>query len=426
MKKALVLGGGGSKGAYEIGVWKALDELDQHFDIVCGTSIGAMIGVLYVQQEYDTAYELWSNLTIDDVMLNGIDLDMDIELIMSQKGKYKAFLESFVEHKGADITPFYNMIHRLYDPEKFFNSPIDYGCMCVNVSKRSAAPFLKKDMKKDTVLDYVMASASCYPAFPMKIINEEKYVDGGYADNLPIKLAQEMGAEEIVAVDLKSVGRNVVKGPMEHLIYIEPQVSLGSFLLFDHERIMQNMQLGYLDTMKKFHRLLGSVYTFPLHDEEAILDFEEEMQEGFAHLKEEIETDKMHLLTEKITSLSLLIGLNKFHIYDAPFTAMLEKAAQAFSFDYHKIYDFQDFKYQLLKVVQAYTPDIQSGLSDSDNIKRLLHNIKDIHLAELICVNFYYLLKDEKNIAVVWLLATMTNDSFLIAYLLYLMYKQQN
>ncbi len=213
---------------------------------------------------------------------------------------------------------------------------------------------------------------------------------------------------------------------MEHLIYIEPQVSLGSFLLFDHERIMQNMQLGYLDTMKKFHRLLGSVYTFPLHDEEAILDFEEEMQEGFAHLKEEIETDKMHLLTEKITSLSLLIGLNKFHIYDAPFTAMLEKAAQAFSFDYHKIYDFQDFKYQLLKVVQAYTPDIQSGLSDSDNIKRLLHNIKDIHLAELICVNFYYLLKDEKNIAVVWLLATMTNDSFLIAYLLYLMYKQQN
>ena len=69
MKKALVLGGGGSKGAYEIGVWKALDELDQHFDIVCGTSIGAMIGVLYVQQEYDKAYELWSNLTIDDVML---------------------------------------------------------------------------------------------------------------------------------------------------------------------------------------------------------------------------------------------------------------------------------------------------------------------------------------------------------------------
>ena len=106
MKRALVLGGGGSKGAYEIGVWKALDELEEKFDIVCGTSIGAMIGVLYVQQEYEKAYHLWADLTIDDVMMNGINLDLDMELIMSQKDKYKPFLESYVQHKGADISPF--------------------------------------------------------------------------------------------------------------------------------------------------------------------------------------------------------------------------------------------------------------------------------------------------------------------------------
>ena len=58
MKRALVLGGGGSKGAYEIGVWKALDEMHQQFDLVCGTSIGAMIGVLYVQHDYPKAYDL--------------------------------------------------------------------------------------------------------------------------------------------------------------------------------------------------------------------------------------------------------------------------------------------------------------------------------------------------------------------------------
>ena len=40
MKRALVLGGGGSKGAYELGVWRALDELGISFDIVTGTSIG--------------------------------------------------------------------------------------------------------------------------------------------------------------------------------------------------------------------------------------------------------------------------------------------------------------------------------------------------------------------------------------------------
>ena len=44
MKTALVLGGGGSRGAYEIGVWKALNELNIHADIVTGTSIGALNG----------------------------------------------------------------------------------------------------------------------------------------------------------------------------------------------------------------------------------------------------------------------------------------------------------------------------------------------------------------------------------------------
>ena len=53
MKRALVFGGGGSKGAYELGVWKALDELGLSFDIVTGTSIGAMIGAMYVQKQYD-------------------------------------------------------------------------------------------------------------------------------------------------------------------------------------------------------------------------------------------------------------------------------------------------------------------------------------------------------------------------------------
>lgn len=46
MKRALVLGGGGAKGAYEIGVWKALNELGEQFDLVCGTSIGALIGAM--------------------------------------------------------------------------------------------------------------------------------------------------------------------------------------------------------------------------------------------------------------------------------------------------------------------------------------------------------------------------------------------
>ena len=52
MKYGLVLSGGGSKGAYESGCMKALQELGYHFDIVTGTSIGALNGLLVAQEDY--------------------------------------------------------------------------------------------------------------------------------------------------------------------------------------------------------------------------------------------------------------------------------------------------------------------------------------------------------------------------------------
>ena len=44
--KALVLSGGGAKGSYQLGVWKALRELNIKFDIITGTSVGALNGAL--------------------------------------------------------------------------------------------------------------------------------------------------------------------------------------------------------------------------------------------------------------------------------------------------------------------------------------------------------------------------------------------
>ena len=56
MKYGLVLSGGGSKGAYESGCMKALQELGYHFDIVTGTSIGALNGLLVAQEDYQKLY----------------------------------------------------------------------------------------------------------------------------------------------------------------------------------------------------------------------------------------------------------------------------------------------------------------------------------------------------------------------------------
>lgn len=62
MKQAIALAGGGTKGAYQVGAWKAMRELIP-FDIVTGTSIGSVTAALMVQGDFDRAWELWTHIT---------------------------------------------------------------------------------------------------------------------------------------------------------------------------------------------------------------------------------------------------------------------------------------------------------------------------------------------------------------------------
>ena len=66
-KTALVLGGGGSRGAYEMGVWKALIELDIPVHIVCGTSIGAINGAMIAQGSLADAQKMWDTVETSEV-----------------------------------------------------------------------------------------------------------------------------------------------------------------------------------------------------------------------------------------------------------------------------------------------------------------------------------------------------------------------
>ena len=65
---ALVLAGGGAKGAYEIGVWKALKELKIKINAVFGNSVGAINGALIAQGDFQLAVNLWRNLGINHII----------------------------------------------------------------------------------------------------------------------------------------------------------------------------------------------------------------------------------------------------------------------------------------------------------------------------------------------------------------------
>ena len=420
MKRALVLGGGGSKGAYELGVWRALDELGISFDIVTGTSIGAMIGAMYVQKQFERCLELWEQLSVDDIIANGVNLDMDIELLMSQKGKYKTLLKSYVKNRGADITPFVNKLQHYFDAERFFSSDIEYACMCVNVTKKQPQPVYRRDMSRDTALDYIIASASCFPAFPMKEIEGEHFVDGGYYDNVPIELARSMGAQQIVAVDLKSVGKRKIPRPQKDVIYIEPQVSLGSFLLFDQVRIHHNMERGYQDTLKKFDCCLGSIYTFSLQDKAHIIAFEERIHMQLEQIDDLVDRRYMSRLVKKAFHHQMIASFSHFQEYDWPFLRMLEMTALAFQIDDIGIWSFPKFAEQVLACAQKHVSIAERADRDSLHLLDAAASLKEQSTKEIICSIYYYMrtagAASRKELEAV---ALLMNDSFVMAYLLF-------
>lgn len=268
-KKAIVFAGGGSKGAYQLGVWKALEELGETFDIATGTSIGSINAAFYVQKDFSEAQKMWSEVTAGDIMTNGISFDVSVESILSQKENILPFIKNYFNTKSADNTPFINMIHRYFDIGKFFGSEIDYALMTVKFKGFGPNDLIpltvrKSDMALDTenAWKWISASCACYPVFPPAEVDGEQYIDGGFYDNIPIAAAYSLGATKVVAVDLNPDNNH--EGYLRHpaVTYIKPSKDLGNFMNFERNVLDRSIRLGYNDAMKTYGRYLGFRYVY--------------------------------------------------------------------------------------------------------------------------------------------------------------------
>lgn len=254
--RALVLSGGGSKGAYQIGVWKALRKLHIKFDIVTGTSVGALNGALITQKSYHHAIRLWKKMNLKLLFgENAINSTNDIEVM-------KMYGNSIIKQGGMEAKELEELIEKEIKYKKFIKSNINYGLVTFNLTTKKPIQITKKEIPKDLIGDYLMASASCYPAFKKKEIEGNQYIDGGIFDNLPINLALSLGATEIIAVDLSAPG--IIRKPKKKVptIKIKPRNKLTNFLNFNEEGAKRNINLGYNDTLKELGKLEGIKYTF--------------------------------------------------------------------------------------------------------------------------------------------------------------------
>lgn len=294
--KALVLSGGGLKGSYQIGAYKALKKLRYNFDIVTGTSIGAINGAFITAKEEKKAIELWKNVKINFLFTEKVNEDFIV----------LEYLRNIIKNKGMDVSALENNINKYLNKNKFFKSNINFGLVTVNKKTKQPKYLEKKDLTKENLSDYLMASACFYPIFQTKKIANEEYLDGGYHDNMPIDFAIQLGADDIIAIDLAAIGiRKKISGKAK-IKYIRPNNQLGAEMIVSNKQIRKNLSYGYNDTMKAFNQLEGKKYTFKKGELEKYCMRYKEKYEELAHKKKEdyeLTADELRRIIENLCTI---------------------------------------------------------------------------------------------------------------------------
>ena len=254
--RGLVLAGGGARGSYQIGVWRALDELGWRAGVVTGTSVGCLNGALYVLGQYEMARDMWLSIRSGDVMT--------LPAPGSGLGGLGEAVRQFMAEGGLDVSPLEQIVNLVLDEQALRASPIRFGLVTVEKKGLKPRELSLEEIPQGKLRDYLMASSACFPALRARTIDGVEYLDGGYADNMPAGLAARLGAEELVCVDLEGVGITKPNRTGLPTLLIRSHWELGDILRFNPPVARRNMAIGYFDTMRAFGRLRGDAYAIAL------------------------------------------------------------------------------------------------------------------------------------------------------------------
>jgi len=263
----LVLEGGGAKGAYQIGAWKALREAGVRIKGIAGASVGSLNGALICMDDLDRAEEIWKNIDYSQVMSVSNETmealkKKDFKSLNLQELIAKGF--QLVKDGGFDITPLKDLIANVVgDEARIVDSDRELYSVTYSVSDRKELVVDLKKGEMGTVKDMLLASAY-FLAFKNEKLGGKRYMDGGGFNNVPLDVLIDHGYEDIIVIRIYGWGADkerVVKIPDGTKVYhIAPRQDLGGILEFDKKQARKNLTLGYFDAMRFLYDLAGRIY----------------------------------------------------------------------------------------------------------------------------------------------------------------------
>lgn len=248
MSNALVISGGGSKGAFAVGAIEKLREVDIEFQIVSGTSTGALIAPLVVTDEIQLLRSMYSSVTTQDII------------------RERSGFEFLLSDSIYDTNPVWSLINSFITParyEKIMRSTTELYLTTVDLQSGEIVywtqpPRNYKHIDSREVLMRAMLASASMPVFMPDVqidASGHQYVDGGLREIAPFKIAIDNGATDIYSIVLSPENPSPSVKTYDNI----PETLLRVIELFEREivendvetAVLYNKAISYIHGMKE-------------------------------------------------------------------------------------------------------------------------------------------------------------------------------
>ena len=208
MKTALVLSGGGARGLAHLGVIKALEKEHIKIDLIVGCSFGALVGGMYAQTPKAKVVEERLKVFRQTEHFRNLGVKAVRKPAYNQDEFLKQFARNLRERVLLNVIVnrisvlkedrIINAVNFLIKEGKIEDTSIPFACNATDLFTGNAVLFTKGDIRQ------AIRSSTTIPGyFPPVEVNNKILVDGAVTYNLPIKFAMSLGANVIIAVDVR-------------------------------------------------------------------------------------------------------------------------------------------------------------------------------------------------------------------------------
>ena len=275
-KWALTLAGGGAKGAYQFGVWKALREmqLEKNLVAVSGSSVGALNAALISLNEFEDAGTIWTSIIPKQFLSINFDtiigpLDTLVKRALTDGLCSRDGLISIIDNylnltelKTARIPAYVCVSHYPSDCIECLNEKPEPEYISLN------------EVDAHDARQLLLASSAMPYVYPPELIHDKVYRDGGLSDNVPVLPMTTVGADKLIVVKLEPDDKvdTSLYSKFSEVVEIVPSREIGDLLdgtlEFSSRNVDFRVLLGYYDALRTFSLRMYRLNNLPVNEAE--------------------------------------------------------------------------------------------------------------------------------------------------------------